>query len=328
MRRKLFLAIIALTICTTQAVFSQIDLLTGVEKGSYWQMGTDMFKTLGDITTIRTDTTKTWDEKNDSVSTSVKRTPMLNVLTTKGSAYNFYRVCMDPHAEIAFMQYDVLLDAQLEDIKKYTKKTDSILMLAPLGYEEIHLLTLKTNKIFTLADLKGKQVAVGAAGMGTAITAKFIKAKTGVQWIDVQLAPKDAINQLLSGRVDAMFFVGSAPVPTLNSLTPAFEKLKFIPLKEKALEEYYSKVTIPKGTYSWLKDLDIETYAVRSVLVCNIKKETIQDKKNYKVFLTSLKNNLDKLQEKGHPAWKRVDFDFSTVRWEIHPIAKEVFGLE
>lgn len=305
--------------------FGQIQIITGFEKGSYYQMGNDIKSVVGDIITFDTIFTKTWDDR-DSIALKRKSTPAVEILTSTGSQHNFNRLTKSQTPMIAFMQYDVLINEQLKDIKKYSKRTDSIMMLLPLGTEEIHLITLNSSKIKGLTDLKGKKVAIGSAGQGTAITAEFIKEKTGIEWISFDLNIKDALPALLNKNIDAFFFVGSAPVLNLNGLSPTFEQLKLIPVMHPKLTEYYVQLTITAGTYHWLKN-DIPTLSVRLLLVSDISKETPKDKENIKRILTSIKNNIGKLQEKGHPNWKKVDFNFSDIKWEIHPVAKQVFNI-
>jgi len=323
--KTLVLLLIFTGLLSVRSVLGQIQIITGFEKGSYYQMGNDIRSVVGDIVTFDTVFTTTWDDK-DSIVLKKKITPAVEILTSTGSQHNFNRLYKSTTPMVAFMQYDVLVNEQLKDIKKYAKRTDSILMLMPLGVEEIHLITLKSSKIKGLTDLKGKKVAIGSAGQGTAVTANFIKDKTGIEWIPFDLNIKDALPALLNKNIDAFFFVGSAPVLNLNGLSPTFEQLKLIPVTHPKLTEYYVQSSIPSGTYHWLKE-DVQTLGVRLLLVSDISKESPKDKEALKRMLTSIKNNIGKLQEKGHPNWKKVDFNFSDVKWEIHPVAKQVFNL-
>ena len=323
MNQKRVLSVLTLVVFTIISfhAFSQLPLLTGFDKGSYYEMGNDLRSVCGDI--IEYDTL--WGE-DGTYTLDRDATPLIRLFTSRGALFNFDRMTKAPEWVIAFMQFDVLVDEQLKDMKKYSKKTDSIMMIAPLGLEEIHIVTLRENKIRNISQLKGKKVAVGASGMGTAVTASFIKEQTGVQWADFHLSIKDALPALLSKQIDAFFFVGSAPVASLNGLSPTFERLVFIPLSHPRLDPYYVKTTIPKGTYHWQKD-DVETYGVRTLLVSDLTKESPQDKVLIERFLNDLKNNLTKLQEQGHPNWKKVDLNYNDIKWAPHPIAKKVFGL-
>jgi uncharacterized protein len=326
MKNKRFIQYIILLIIFVYSghLNAQIQLITGFEKGSYYEMGNDIRTIAGDIVSYDYSDTN-WLE-DGSYSFPVMKVPLIKLLSSKGSQHNFERMVKSTEAMIAFMQLDVLVDEQYKDLKKYSKKTDSIVLILPLGIEEIHLITLKESKIKNLAGLKGKKVAVGAQGMGTAVTAGFIKEQTGIAWADFNLSIKDALPALLNKQIDAFFFVGSAPVASLNGLSPTFERLQFIPISHSKLDPYYVKTTIPQGTYHWQK-ADVQTYGVRMILVSDLTKETPQDKVMIERFVNDVKNNISKLQENGHPNWKKVDFNFSDIQWQPHPVSKKVFGL-
>jgi TRAP-type uncharacterized transport system substrate-binding protein len=78
--------------------------------------------------------------------------------------------------------------------------------------EEIHVLSNKSD-IQTFYQLEGKRVSVGTEGGGTAITAAVllaiydIKATVSFDTFD------DAMKKLEQGNLDAVMFVGGAPVP-------------------------------------------------------------------------------------------------------------------
>ncbi|MEA3495269.1 MAG: TAXI family TRAP transporter solute-binding subunit [Bacteroidota bacterium] len=327
MKNKKLLSFIFATLLISSSFLaqSQIRMLSGFFKGSYYEMANDIKIVAKDIVNVDTIFT-VGANGQDSIAFSRSKSEFLHILTSKGSLHNFKKLSREEKPQVAFMQYDVLIEQQLKDIKKYKKRTDSIRVLIPLGFEEIHLIALKDSKIKKIKDLKKKKVAVGEAQQGTSVTAGLIKEKLGAEWIDVQVSFKDALFALLNHKIDAFFFVGSAPVSKLNGLSPTYRKLKIIPIKDKSLEEIYTKTTIPANTYHWL-DKDVETYAVRLLLVSDISKESQADDKNLRKLLTDIQNNIGKLQEEGHPNWKKVDFNFSDIQWQVHDVAKKVFGL-
>lgn len=305
---------------------AQIKLITGFQGGSYFQMGADIEKIMKYEITIDTNWAKAADGSDSFAGLDKTKSPFVKVVTSKGSKHNFNIMMRNEKAVVAFMQFDVLFEEQLKDMKKYNKRTDSLRILAPIGLEEIHLITLKKNKYNSLASLKKKRVAIGAQTQGTAVTAGLIKEKTGIMWEDVHISFQDALHALMTDKIDAFFFVGSAPVKDLNGLSPTYKKLAFVPIKHKNLEDLYVKTTIPANSYHWLEK-DVETFAVRTVLVCDVTKETKEDQIRFRKFLKELQNNISKLQEEGHPNWKKVDFNYGDLPWEAHDVAKKVFGL-
>jgi uncharacterized protein len=293
----LFMLLIGITY-TSQA---QLTIATGYEKGSYYQMATDM----------------------KGVSSNPDQ---IKILTTTGSISNFNKITRDSTVDIGFMQFDVLVYEELSDVKKKSKITDKVKIVLPLGYEEIHLLTLKEYKYKNIRDLKEKTVAIGPKTQGSNYTAKLIKKMCNGEWDESEMSFDDALAALLDKRIDALFFVGAAPLPKFVSPSPAFNKLALIPLTDKKLAEYYTATIIKKGTYAWqLKD--VETYSVKMVVTVDISKLSPTDASLLNQFISDVKGNLSKLQEKGHPKWKTVDFNFSDVKWKIYDGSKTIFGV-
>jgi len=297
--RKLQLVIvftIGLFYLSFNQVFAQKIILSGVEGGSYNLLAKD----IKNITNIS-----------------------LDVVTTGGSVFNFKALIANNDTNVTFLQYDVLL--YFKELEP-EEKIDNLKILLPMAFEEIHLVTLKDAPINSLKDLKGKRVAKGSLSQGTNVTASLIKIKTETEWVDVDLGFKDTFSALLSGQIDAFFFVGAAPVGKLNELSERSRNLiRLVPIEHPKLEKIYAKRTIKSGTYKWV-DYDVNTFSVQSLLVANVLKETEADRANYEKLLTDVKNNLKKLRTEGHPKWKEVDFLFDKINWHIHPVAIKVFG--
>jgi TRAP transporter TAXI family solute receptor len=280
---------------------AQLTIATGFEKGSYYTMANDM----------------------KGVSSNPNQ---IKIITTTGSISNFNKITRDSTVDVGFMQFDVLVYEELSDVKKKSKVTDHVKIVLPLGYEQIHLLTLKEYKYKNLGDLKEKTVAIGAKTMGSNYTAKLIKNMTEGEWDESEMSFDDALSALLDKRIDALFFVGAAPINKFTSSSPAFNKLALIPITNKKLAEYYTATVIKKGTYLW-QDKDVNTYAVKMVLTVDISKLSPTDASLLNQFIGDVKGNLSKLQDKGHPAWKTIDFNFSDVKWKIYEGSKSIFGV-
>jgi len=225
-----------------------------------------------------------------------------------------------------------LQNAYLSDLKDNTNYTDSVRLLLPLASEEIHLLARTDGKIATFADLNNKnvKVAVGSENEGTSYTAKEIKKLTGFQWTDSPVGFKLGMQALLKNEVDAVLFVGSAPITSLQDFTklpPQERKLfKIVPIADDRLTENYQKTTIKANTYEWAT-YDVATYAVRTVLVTSIAHESELQQKEVEKLLSDIKLNLPKLQKDGHRKWKEVNFDFKPFKWDIYNGTKRVFGM-
>jgi TRAP transporter TAXI family solute receptor len=97
--------------------------------------------------------------------------------------------------------------------------------LGSLFLEPVWVFTRKQKSIKRLTDLKGKRMAVGAAGSGTYLLAVQLLAATGLTESNTTLVRADsaqAIALLSQGGIDAAFFVASPEAPIIHSL---FEQL-------------------------------------------------------------------------------------------------------
>lgn len=96
--------------------------------------------------------------------------------------------------------------------------------LAAIGmlYQEaFHLVARQGSGISSVADLKGKRVSLGEPGSGTLVDALAILDAFGLSEQDVKasyLKPGTSADALLSGEIDAFFFVAGAPIATISRL--------------------------------------------------------------------------------------------------------------
>jgi uncharacterized protein len=292
---SLFVVLIlsALFVDNTKA---QLEVLSGLRQGSYHRFANDIKK----ISNVE-----------------------LDVKTSAGSIDNFNQLTKGERPLITFLQYDVLIYKKYKDRENNTHFTDNLKVLLPLAKEEIHLITRDDSKIYSLKDLKGKRVAVGAENQGTNITASLIKGIRKVAWIDVPIGFDDAFDALLDRKVDAIFYVGYAPATKLYRL-PMHAKIKLVPIRHRKLQAVYNKAVIPAGIYKWA-DYNVQTYAVKSVLATNISADDRDYRRDIKRLLKDIKKSFPELQSKGHPKWSTVDFNFSKINFPIYPEAPEIF---
>jgi len=275
-------------------------ILSGVEGGSNHRIAIDLYKNCSKTIEIR---------------------------TTQGSVQNFKEL---KTGEIAFIQYDVLQQELYNDLANVENNTDSIRILLSLGNEEIHLIARAESNINYIGDLNNQslKISIGSDDQGTSITASIIKKITGSNWTDVNLSFKESVKALLNKEIDALFFVGAAPVDVLeifSKLAPHERNMiKLVPLSDKRLESTYHKATIKSGTYAWAS-YDVSTYIVKSLLICKVTGETAAQRLAYNKLLSALKTSIIKLQKEGHRQWKNVDFNFTGIDWEVHTEAKKLF---
>jgi TRAP transporter TAXI family solute receptor len=267
----------------------EIGIITGSEKGTYYQFGLNLKSLV----------------KQHGIN--------VTVATSKGSVENIFAVYQRPATQLGIVQSDVLaFVARVETdpvLKRIAKK---IKMVFPLYNEEIHVLGRKNISDFD--DLAGKRVAVGREGSGTYLTARLLFKVAEVEPRQmVYIDTDEALAELKAGRIDAMFYVAGAPVKLIAENVTASDNLALIPVTNKSVTEFYPTVEIPANMYPWQAG-PLATVAVKSVLVSYDLRRLDCD--NVGRFAQLLASNLVWLTEHGHPKWKSVQLCYPLKGWE------------
>jgi TRAP transporter TAXI family solute receptor len=151
-------------------------------------------------------------------------------------------------------------------------------MIANLYPESIHLVVKKGSGIKTVADLRGKRVALDEPGSGTLVNARAVLAAWGLKESDLRpdyIKPNQAGDKLKDGTLDAFFFVGGAPAGAIAELASSGTGIELVALtgpQAEALRKanpYLAVDSIPAGTY---KDVPaVATMAVGAQWVTSAK---------------------------------------------------------
>ncbi|GGR92346.1 C4-dicarboxylate ABC transporter substrate-binding protein [Micromonospora fulviviridis] len=128
-----------------------------------------------------------------------------SVVVTAASAQNV-RLVGSGEAELGFTQADVL--------PPHAPEHPTVLAVARVYDDLLHLVTTAGGPVRTLADLRGRRVSVGADGSGTEVTATRLLtvAQLGGTVVQEHLGLDDSVAALRAGRIDAFFFSGGLPV--------------------------------------------------------------------------------------------------------------------
>lgn len=279
----------------------KMGIVTGSDKGTYYQFGLDLQKLVrqqGDIG--------------------------LTVNTSKGSIENVYAVYQRPGVQLGIVQSDVLaFISRLETdptLNKIAKKTR---MVFPLYNEEIHI--LGRRGIGDFDELTGKRVAIGREGSGTYLTARVLLQLSDVKPATTLLIDTDeALAELKAGRIDAMFYVAGYPVKLLREGVTEADQLALIPVTSKSVLELYPQAEIPANTYAW-QTARVPTVAAKAVIVSYDYR--FRDCDNVGRFAQIMARRIDWLVQNGHPKWKTVDLNYNLKGWEQYGCVKKYLGL-
>ena len=145
----------------------------------------------------------------------------LEVVSTAGSIENL-ELLKTGAVSLALVQGGSVADADTEQVES----------LGSLFLEPVWVFYRKPTRINRLSDLKGRRVAVGAAGSGTYLLALRLLSADGISDSNATLLRENlaqAAPSLLEGKIDDAFYVASAEAPLVRKLLqdPAIELLSF-----------------------------------------------------------------------------------------------------
>ncbi len=282
-------AMLAILVVANQSFAINMNLMTGGEKGTYYQFGLNLQQLV----------------KPEGI--------QLRVQPSTGSIENLYAVFKRPHTQIGIVQSDVLAfvtrvqsNPTLVRIARKTK------LVFPLYNEEVHVVGKKGIADFN--GLQGKRVAVGKDGSGTYLTARLLFEVTGIKPAQmVTVGTTDALTQLKADEIDAMFYVAGFPVKLFYEDISEADNLALIPITDAKAAEFYQQTQIPAGIYPW-QGSEITTVAVKAALVSFDFRNMHCDSVGR--FAQILYDNIDWLRRNGHPKWNSVDLNFPLKGWE------------
>ncbi len=201
--------------------------------------------------------------------------------------------------DLAIVQNDITYYAANGVEMFKDKKVDNLRGLAVLYPETCQIVTLESNGIKNVADLKGKRVAVGAAGSGAEANARQILEAYGITYDDIDeqyLSFGEAASALKDGNVDAAFLTAGYPTAAVQDISSQ-NKIALVPLDNDKVEAliakypYYTKTIIPAGTYA---GVDTETTAV-SVMAMLVASDKVDDQMGYDI-VKAFFGNLDRIK--------------------------------
>lgn len=232
-------------------------------------------------------------------------------------------------ADLALLQNDIANYAYYGKLM-FKKPIKSMLGIATLYPETIQIQVRKDAGIKSVADLKGKRVAIGPLGSGTEQNAKQILEVYGLTVNDLgkvqQLTSTESADFMKDGRIDAAFYttgIGAAVLTDAAFMTPC----DLVPVDDahiKKLQDkypFYAKDVVKAGTYKGL-DTDVQTVAVMAMLVArkDLKKDLVYN------VTKAIFEHLDRLHA-AHAKLKAVTLESAMDGMSIplHPGAEKYF---
>ena len=213
--------------------------------------------------------------------------------------------------ESGFSQSDVATWAQTgTGIYEGKPSVPGLRLIANLYPESIHVVVKKGSGIKSIADLKGKRVALDEPGSGTLVDAKLILAAFGLKESDIQpqyIKPNQAGDKMKDGALDAFFFVGGAPAGAIAELASSGTGIELLPIsgaQSEALRKsspFFAVDHIPADTYKGVPA--VETLSVGAQWVTSDKADT---NTVYEITKALFSDSTQKTLQAGHAKGKLI----------------------
>lgn len=282
-----------------------INIGTGGTAGTYYPLG-------GAFAEI-------WNSNIDGVNATAEST---------GASVANVNMLQKGDIDVAIIQNDVASYAE-NGVELFENKVENIRGMATLYSEPIQCITTDSS-VKSIADLKGKKVAIGAIGSGVYCNAVQILTEAGITENDYKpqyLSFAEAATGLRDRQIDAAFIVAGVPTSAIVDLATQRD-VKVVNLdkeltdKLKAKYSYYTDYAIPAGTYSTQKE-DAQTLTVQSMLVVSSK---LSDDMVYNM-LKSMYANTDRIKA-AHKVGEFIkeDTGLEGMSITLHPGAKKYFS--
>ncbi|MBR2773761.1 MAG: TAXI family TRAP transporter solute-binding subunit [Selenomonadaceae bacterium] len=215
----------------------------------------------------------------------------------------------DKQVELAIVQNDITYYAvKGEEMFKEGGKVENLTGIASLYPETCQFVVREDSGIKKIEDLKGKRVAVGAAGSGAEANARQILEAYGITYDDVDeqfLSFAEGSYALKDGTVDAAFVTAGYPTASVQDIASQ-NKIRLLSVGDEQIKKlnekypFYTKTTVPAGTYQGF-DEEVPTVSVMAILVANDKIDAALGEKLTKAIF----DNLDKIAA-AHSAGKSI----------------------
>ena len=251
---------------------------------------------------------------------------------TGGSVDNL-RLIGSGKADIAFSQVDAAWDA-INGLDKFANGKLAVQALAVLYPNHMHVVTVESTGITSVAGMKGKRVSTGSTGSATEVFANRVLEAAGLDHNkDIRkerLGVAESANAVKDGKIEAFFWVGGLPTAAVTDLSATpntkIRMIDFADLTPKMNAKYgplYSEAVIPKATYKGM-DADNKNNTVWNILAVNADMSPDLAYQITKVLF-------DKLDDLGlvHAEGKNIRFDKQSLKNSgiaFHPGALKYFA--
>ena len=191
------------------------------------------------------------------------------VLETEGSIENARLI--GKGIDLAIIQNDVAHYFRNGE-RVFRFPSDEMQGIISLYSEFVHVLARRSLNTGSIAELRGKRVAVGSRESGTQFNAATILAAHGIAYGDIRaefLPFSDLKQSIADGKIDAAFVTAGVPAPPVKELQEEVNLVALDPATVTKLQEEYPFflfTSIPANTYKG-QIREVPTVGLRALLV-------------------------------------------------------------
>lgn len=283
-----------------------VNIGTGGTAGTYFPLG-------GAFAEI-------WNQNIEGINATAQST---------GASVANINLLMDNKVEVVIVQNDTALYAFTGEKMFEGQVFEGIRGLSTLYSEPLQIVTSDPT-IKTVADLKGKRLAVGAIGSGVEANARQIIAAAGMDFetdIDAKfLSFSEASAGLKDKQVDAAFLTAGIPTAAIQDLS-AQNDVFIVAIEGEIADtlkndyKFFTDYVIPANTYKGQTE-DVNTLTVKSMLAVSTE---MSDELAYELT-KQIYSNLDRV-ELAHNVGKFITLDtaLDAMPIPVHPGAQKFF---
>lgn len=253
----------------------------------------------------------------------------VTIIATGASADNIQQIGAGD-AHLALAQNDVMYYA-FHGVGIWSEQppVTNLATLMTLYPETIQIIVEADSGIYSVEDLAGRRVSIGALGSGVEANATQVLAAHGISRDDItehNLGFGPSADAMRDGLIDAFFVTAATPNTAVMELSIARD-LRILPIDEARanalIAEYpfYVRVVIDSNDYSWL-DAPVHSLAVQATLITSL---DMDDQLAYDIVRTLIDNAGE--VEAGHArgADIRIENAVQSISVPFHPGAQRFF---
>lgn len=194
----------------------------------------------------------------------------------------------------------IVAAAKGDKSRGFDKPMDNLRLIQMGHIQIVYMIVLESSGVKSVADLKGKKIALPTAGQTTYFQALEILRAYGLTEKDYSGTPmtyQEAADALKDGTVACAMMSGSIPQASVTDLNTT-KNIRLLSIEkeiiDKILKDYpgWGSLVIPGNTYSDQKE-DVNALTVKTLMFCNA---DLDEELVYKITKT-LNEKADKMKE-------------------------------